>query len=132
MSGQITALSSAYADQLDETDRHNEARWAATVVAEPATVICNDSVNSEYRHLVVNCGSVSASAVPGQFFQLLCPQVEGDQPFLRRPMSLYGVDPLSQRVEFLYKVTGAGTRGLASLQVDDRLDIMGPLGVGFT
>jgi dihydroorotate dehydrogenase electron transfer subunit len=132
MSDQIIASSSAYADYSNETHPGDGAPWSATVVAEPAKVLSNDSVNAEYRHLVVNCGSVSASAVPGQFFQLLCPQAEGDQPFLRRPMSLYGVDPLRKRVEFLYKVTGAGTRGLATLQVDDTLDIMGPLGVGFT
>jgi dihydroorotate dehydrogenase electron transfer subunit len=111
MSNQSTAFSSAYADQPDETNRGERAPWAATVVAEPAKVVSNDSVNAEYRHLVVSCGSVPAKAIPGQFFQLLCPQAEGDQPFLRRPMSLYGVDPLRKRVEFLYKVTGAGTRG---------------------
>ena len=122
MSNQTTAFATAYADQPDETNRGAVAPWAATVVAEPATVVSNDCVNAEYRHLVVNCGSVSASAVPGQFFQLLCPQTEGDQPFLRRPMSLYGVDPIKKRVEFLYKVAGAGTRGLATLEVDDTLD----------
>ncbi|WID98633.1 dihydroorotate dehydrogenase electron transfer subunit [Bosea vestrisii] len=47
-------------------------------------------------------------------------------------MSLYGADPAKRRVEFLYKVTGAGTRGLDTLRPGDRLDIMGPLGVGFT
>lgn len=132
MSNQIVASSLADTDCSDETDRGEGATWSATVVAEPATVLSNDSVNAEYRHLVVSCGSVSARAVPGQFFQLLCPQAEGDQPFLRRPMSLYGVDPHRKRVEFLYKVAGAGTRGLATLQVGDTLDIMGPLGVGFT
>jgi dihydroorotate dehydrogenase electron transfer subunit len=35
-------------------------------------------------------------------------------------------------VEFLYKVTGAGTRGLDTLAVGDGLDIVGPLGIGFT
>ena len=35
-------------------------------------------------------------------------------------------------MEFLYKVTGAGTRGLDTLKIGDRLDIMGPLGCGFT
>ena len=70
--------------------------------------------------------------MPGQFFQLLCPHTGGEQPFLRRPD-----EPLRRRsgaaqVEFLYKVTGAGTRGLATFSVGDQLDIMGPLGVGFT
>src|SRR5262249_17068746 len=51
--------------------------------------------------------------------------------YLRRPMSLYGADPAAGTVEFLYKIAGAGTRGLATLTPGDRLDIMGPLGVGF-
>ena len=100
-------------------------------MAESAEVLANDEVNKEYRHLVVRCGDVSASAAPGQFFQLLCPQTGGEQPFLRRPMSLYGADPERRQVEFLYKITGAGTRGLAVLRAGDQLDIMGPLGVGF-
>ncbi len=106
--------------------------WAPSVVGETAEVLSNDSVNDEYRHLVVRCGPVSATAVPGQFFQLLCPHSDGAQPFLRRPMSLYGVNEITSEVAFLYKVTGAGTRGLATLRPGDPVDIMGPLGVGFT
>jgi len=101
------------------------------VVAELAEVIANDSVNAEYRHLVVGCSEEAANGVAGQFFQLLCPQPAGEQPFLRRPMSLYGTNLAKRQVEFLYKVTGAGTRGLNTLQSGDRLDIMGPLGAGF-
>jgi dihydroorotate dehydrogenase electron transfer subunit len=106
--------------------------FAPSVVGEIAEVLANDTVNAEYRHLVVRCGLVSASALPGQFFQLLCPHSDGAQPFLRRPMSLYGVDPQRREVEFLYKVAGAGTRGLSTLRAGDPIDIMGPLGVGFT
>jgi dihydroorotate dehydrogenase electron transfer subunit len=106
--------------------------WKATVVAELAEVIANDSVNAEYRHLVARCSDTAAAGAPGQFFQLLCPQPAGEQPFLRRPMSIYGTSAAKCEVEFLYKVTGAGTRGLHTLKAGDRLDIMGPLGVGFT
>jgi dihydroorotate dehydrogenase electron transfer subunit len=109
-----------------------ETPWSPSVVGEDAEVLSNERVNPEYRHLVVRCGAVSARAVAGQFFQLLCPHTEGAQPFLRRPMSLYGVNPARREVEFLYKVAGAGTRGLATLRAGDRIDIMGPLGVGFT
>ena len=105
--------------------------WSPSVVAESAEVLANDEVNKEYRHLVVRCGDVSASAAPGQFFQLLCPQTGGEQPFLRRPMSLYGADPERRQVEVLYKIAGAGTRGLAVLRAGDQLDILGPLGTGF-
>lgn len=107
------------------------APWTASVVAELAQVVSNAAVNAEYRHLVLDCSEVAASARPGQFFQLLCPHPPGEQPFLRRPMSLYGADPQQRQVEFLYKVTGAGTRGLDLIKPGDRLDIMGPLGVGF-
>lgn len=106
--------------------------WKATVVTELADVVRNEPVNAEYRHLVVSCSDEAAAAQPGQFFHLLCPQPDGEQPFLRRPMSLYGADPEKRQVEFLYKVTGAGTRGLDTLRPGDRLDIMGPLGTGFT
>jgi len=111
---------------------HGAAPWSPTVVGEVAEVIANDAVNLEYRHLIVRCSSVAAGAVPGQFFQLLCPHTDGAQPFLRRPMSLYGADPVRREVEFLYKIAGAGTRGLATLRPGTPIDIMGPLGVGFT
>jgi dihydroorotate dehydrogenase electron transfer subunit len=107
-------------------------RWKASVVAELAEVLHNEAVNTEYRHLAVKCSEEAAKAIPGQFFQLLCPEPEGEQPFLRRPMSIYGADRSKKQVEFLYKVTGAGTRGLDTLRAGDRLDIMGPLGTGFT
>ena len=106
--------------------------WKPTIVAEVARVVANTAINAEYRHLVVDCSEVAASAQPGQFFQLLCPHPAGEQPFLRRPMSLYGADPVKREVEFLYKVTGAGTRGLDTIEPGGSLDIMGPLGVGFT
>lgn len=106
--------------------------WSAGIAAELCEVLANTAVNTEYRHLVVKCGRPATDAMPGQFFQLLCPQPAGEQPYLRRPMSLYGVDPQAGTVEFLYKIAGAGTRGLAMLQPGDSLDIMGPLGVGYT
>jgi dihydroorotate dehydrogenase electron transfer subunit len=105
--------------------------WRATVAAELAEVVANDPVNAEYRHLVARCSDTAAAGAPGQFFQLLCPQPAGEQPFLRRPMSIYGANAAKCEVEFLYKVTGAGTRGLETLRAGDRIDIMGPLGIGF-
>src|SRR5580704_16139815 len=101
-------------------------------VAERAEVLSNTPINSEYRHLIVRCTNVSAGAAPGQFFQLLCPAPPGETPFLRRPMSLYAADPAASTVGFLYKIAGAGTRGLAMLDAGDTLDILGPLGRGFT
>ncbi|MDF1584812.1 dihydroorotate dehydrogenase electron transfer subunit [Marinimicrococcus flavescens] len=112
---------------------------ALAAAAEPAAaadllapVIANDWVNDEYKHLVLEAGAPACLAGAGQFFHLLCPATGADQPFFRRPMSTYRADPEAGRVEFLYKVTGRGTRGLATLRPGDRLRMLGPLGVGFS
>lgn len=106
--------------------------WCPTVSTESSVVQSNSPVNSEYRRLVLSCSPLAASAKPGQFFQLLCPAQADDKPFLRRPMSVYAMRSAPAEVEFLYKVTGIGTRGLETLRPGDSLDIFGPLGVGFS
>jgi dihydroorotate dehydrogenase electron transfer subunit len=47
-------------------------------------------------------------------------------------MSVYGANPATEEAAFLYKITGAGTLGLATLAPGDTLNIVGPLGCGFT
>ena len=105
----------------------------AGIPAEEAVcpVIAHDWVNDAYKHLVV-AGSPKALAVkPGQFFNLLCPSPDEGELWLRRPQSVYRIDGARQRIEFLYKCVGRGTRGLATLKKGDMLNIVGPLGVGF-
>ena len=108
-------------------------RPAAKPVAENVcTVAANDRINDLYMRLVLDAPPPALAAAPGQFFHLLCPPSGDDQPFLRRPMSVYRVDPAERRIEFLYKVVGPGTRGIAALVPGDRFDAMGPVGNGFT
>jgi len=111
---------------------HAPAPFQPRVAEEHVEIVSNTLVNGEYRHLIVACSALAASATPGQFYQLLCPPPPGETPFLRRPMSVYGADPATRRVEFLYKVTGSGTRGLATLAAGDRMQLLGPLGHGYT
>lgn len=95
------------------------------------TVVSNEPVNEEYFHLKVAASAAILAAVPGQFFHLKCPSSDGEFPLLRRPMSIYRIDAGAGLVEFLYKVTGAGTRGLATLRAGDSLSVVGPVGHGF-
>jgi dihydroorotate dehydrogenase electron transfer subunit len=117
---------------LQDSDHQGETVWQPKAVSEEGAVVSNRALNNEYRHLILSCGPVCAGALPGQFFQLLCPQPAGDKPYLRRPMSIYGTSTDPNRIEFLYKVAGAGTRGLETLQPGDKLGVFGPLGTGFT
>lgn len=95
-------------------------------------VVSHKWVNSEYKHLVVDASPKALAVKPGQFFNLLCPSPDADELWLRRPQSVYRIDRENRRIEFLYKCVGRGTYGLATLEVGDELNMVGPLGVGFT
>jgi len=94
-------------------------------------VVFHEWVNSEYKHLIVEASAKALAVTPGQFFHLLCPSPDVGELFFRRPQSVYRIDRTRSRIEFLYKCVGRGTRGLATLEQGDQLNIVGPLGVGF-
>jgi len=96
------------------------------------SVVSNDWVNKEYKRVVVKVHRHALTAYAGQMFHLLCPSPDGAEVWMRRPMSVYRVDKTAGTVEFLYKVEGRGTRGIAALLPGDDFNIVGPLGVGFT
>jgi dihydroorotate dehydrogenase electron transfer subunit len=102
------------------------------IAEQTVEVVSNEPVNAEYRHLIVSGLQSGTTGAAGQFFHLHCPSSNGDSPYLRRPMSIYASDGKTGTLEFLYKVAGAGTRGLATLTTGDDLNILGPLGIGFT
>lgn len=108
------------------------SRWRPQTASEVARVVENRPLNGEYHHLVLACSGLAASARPGQFFQLQCPDSPGTSPYLRRPMSVYAASAETGCVEFLFKVAGAGTLGLSRLRAGDSLPIFGPLGHGFS
>lgn len=95
------------------------------------TIISNEPVNGEYRLLVLNAPSKILDCEPGQFFHLLCPTSGPIQPYLRRPMSIYGYYPEKGELHFLYKVTGVGTSAIATLCPGQQFNVLGPLGRGF-
>jgi len=96
------------------------------------TVVSNEWVNDEYKHVVLKVHAHALKAYAGQMFHLLCPSPDGAEVWMRRPMSVYRVDKDAGHVEFLYKCEGRGTRGMAMLEPGDEFNIAGPLGHGFT
>ncbi len=95
-------------------------------------VISNDWVNDEYKLIVVDAPARALTVKAGEFFQWQCPSPDGAEVWTRRPMSIYVADRAAGRLEFLYKVTGRGTRGVALLEPGDEFNIAGPFGVGFS
>ncbi|WP_347487977.1 dihydroorotate dehydrogenase electron transfer subunit [Desulfoscipio sp. XC116] len=73
--------------------------------------------------------SLAQAAMPGQFLHIRCG--EGSDPLLRRPISIHAVDRQTGRVKIMFQVVGKGTSRLAGRK-NGLIDIMGPLGHGFT
>ena len=92
------------------------------------TVVSNDWVNDEYKHVVLKVHEHALKAYAGQMFHLLCPSPDGAEVWMRRPMSVYRVDKAAGQVEFLYKTEGRGTRGMAMLAAGRRLQHRRPAG----
>ncbi|MCR5312810.1 MAG: dihydroorotate dehydrogenase electron transfer subunit [Bacteroidaceae bacterium] len=68
--------------------------------------------------------------LPGQFVEV---KVEGSQnTFLRRPISINYVDRDKNQLWLLIQTVGDGTHKLAELKVGDKLNIVFPLGNGFS
>ncbi len=105
----------------------------ASVASHHCKVVEHRWVNSRYRYLrLQSTADLAGMTRSGQFYQLRCPATNELQPFLLRPMSVYGVGPDSGCIEFLYNVTGVGTAALATLDVGGAMEIVGPLGNTFS
>jgi dihydroorotate dehydrogenase electron transfer subunit len=127
MSADLNANYTSSALRIGDSDPYPQRRVGEFV----GTVVSNDWVNDEYKHLVVTVHSHALTAYAGQMFHLLCPSPDGAEVWMRRPMSVYRVDKAAGCVEFLYKCEGRGTRGMAMLAPGDDFNLAGPLGVGF-
>ena len=79
--------------------------------------------------LTVHCKTIPEIASPGQFVQLGLPDGE---TVLRRPLGIALHDGNKETLTFFYRVVGHGTRLLASHHAGDILNVLGPLGHGFS
>ncbi|WP_010272845.1 dihydroorotate dehydrogenase electron transfer subunit [Paenibacillus senegalensis] len=95
-----------------------------------ATILSNEQVSDRYWHMVVDASALNTEVRPGQFFNVRC----GDQlhPFLRRPFSIYRINPDRKTLEFLYLVKGLGTQRMTAMKAGEKIDLLGPLGTGFS
>lgn len=67
---------------------------------------------------------------PGQFVEVEVK--DSREVMLRRPISIHDVDAKANTMSLLIQIVGNGTRKLAELKVGDKLNIIYPLGNGFS
>ena len=104
-----------------------------SIFQEKARVLNNTRMGQAYGRISLQCSLRYLSAKPGQFVTIHVDKGAG--PLLRRPFSIHRLIPQKQDIvwlEILYKIVGPGTEQMAALSLGDRVDILGPLGNGFT
>jgi len=94
-------------------------------------VFFNHRVGPSYYKIGLCAPEIIHGASPGQFVMV---KVSSNlDPLLRRPFSIHRIAKKgSPFFEILYKVVGKGTEIMSSLKQGDRIDVVGPLGKGFS
>lgn len=69
---------------------------------------------------------MAEKCLAGQFLHIKC----GNKVLLRRPISICDVN--GEEIRFIFEVRGEGTKELSLAKVGESLDVLGPLGKGFT
>lgn len=92
-------------------------------------VIQQDNIAGDIFSLVICADTIAKEAIPGQFVNLY--SKDGSR-LLPRPISLCEIDRDKGLIRLVYRIAGAGTEEFSRLTSGDNIDIMGPLGNGFT
>jgi dihydroorotate dehydrogenase electron transfer subunit len=93
-----------------------------------AKVVRKEKLASDLFRLTLHAPDIAEAAKPGQFVMIRA-TTEYD-PLLRRPFSIHQV-MVDGHLQIFFKVVGRGTRLLSSLEVNQYVDLIGPLGRGF-
>ena len=75
----------------------------------------------------IHCPDIAAVSKAGQFVHVRVPGFT-----LRRPISICEVEKAAGTIRILFDIRGEGTKVLANTKEGELVDVMGPLGNGFT
>lgn len=89
-------------------------------------ILSAEPLNGDAVSIWLEAGELALSARAGQFVNIKC----GEGLLLRRPISICRTE--EERLNIVFEVRGEGTAWLARRNAGERLDVLGPLGHGFT
>ncbi len=91
-------------------------------------IIAKKAIAAEIYDMTILCPDVAQAALCGQFVN-----IKAGGFFLRRPISICGIDKQKGTLRIVFEVRGNGTKELSQLRTGDMIDIVAPLGGrGFT
>lgn len=93
-------------------------------------ILKTQQLNADTFLFTIESEKIAKKARAGQIVNLRC----GDESiaYLRRPISICSIDREKGTFDIVFQVRGKGTKLLSSLTDGNNLDIMGPLGQGFS
>lgn len=103
------------------------------MIQHSAEILTHRKIGEEYFSLTLVAPEIAETAKPGQFVELRPPA--SSSFILRRPFSIFRVSRRAggaRTIEVVFDVRGPGTAALAALRPHDMVDVVGPIGKGFT
>jgi dihydroorotate dehydrogenase electron transfer subunit len=98
------------------------------MMLEIAKVTANTEPMKGAHLLWLEAPEIAKQAKPGQFVMVRCG--ENDEHPLRRPLSIHQRE--GNRIALLFNIVGGGTQWLSQRASGEKLDLLGPLGNGFS
>lgn len=99
------------------------------MVKERAVIVSQRCIGTDIYDMVLSFPKGAKEAKPGQFIAMYC---EDGTKLLPRPISVCGIDAEKGTLRVVYRIAGEGTRLFSEMKEGDSLEVLGPLGNGFT
>lgn len=99
------------------------------MVKERAVIVSQKCICTDIYDMVLSFPRGAKEAKPGQFIAMYC---EDGTKILPRPISICGIDAEKGTLRVVYRIAGEGTRLFSEMKEGDSLEVLGPLGNGFT
>lgn len=94
---------------------------------EQVIIVRQDQLAKGIYSMWIKTENIAKNARPGQFISIY---THDNSRLLPRPISICEISKDMLRV--VYRVAGEGTRQFSEMKADDRIEVMGPLGNGYT
>ena len=99
------------------------------MIKETAKVVRQQQIDEGIFDMELSFPKGATLAKPGQFIAMYC---NDKSKLLPRPISICGINPTEGTLRVVYRVAGEGTKEFSEMKAGDTLEVMGPLGNGFT
>ena len=94
-----------------------------------AKIISQTSLAEGIFDMTLQAEEIAAQAKPGQFISVY---VNDKSKILPRPISICGINKEEGTLRIVYRIAGEGTKQLSGYQPGETVEILGPLGNGFS